>query len=366
MRKMRLFTPGPVPIEEHLRAIGAKQLPYNRTEEFTELTHEILRGLKYVFRTEGSVALLTGSGTAAMEASVMNFLGARDKALIINGGVFGQRWCDLCERHSIPHDVYTPPLGSDIDLNYLGDLVLEKRSTALLATAHETSTGHLYDIQSLGLIARNHGLFFLVDAISSICADPFHMDEWGVDAAILSTQKALALPPGMSFVAMNDRATARLAGRQPGILYFDLKNCLVNQERGQTPYTPAIGLMLQLVQRLRDIQEQTLPALTLQHKERAETFRRGLVGLPFEVFPFRSSNAITALSRKGIDASKIAEELRERFDIIVAPNAGRLKSKIFRVAHMGAQDNADLTILNAALRSVAESNAHEKPERIQI
>lgn len=366
MGKMRLFTPGPVPIEEHLRIIGAQQLPYNRTGEFSELTHKILRGLKYVFQTEGSIALMTGSGTAAMEASVLSLLGTKDKALIINGGVFGKRWCELCERYSIPHDVYTPPLGADIDLNYLEDLLLEKRSTSLLATAHETSTGHLYDIQSLGLIARNHRLLFMVDAISSICADPFHMDEWGVDVAILSTQKALALPPGMSFVGMNDRATDRLAGKHPASLYFDLKNCLLNQLRGQTPFTPAIGLMLQLHQRLRDIQEQTLQALTLQHAERAEIFRRGLVGLPYEVFPYRSSNAITALSCKGFDASKITQELRDRFNIIVAPNSGQLKTQIFRVAHMGAQDEVDLASLNEALREVAASKLHTKPKRIQI
>jgi aspartate aminotransferase-like enzyme len=356
---MRLHTPGPVPIAAHIRAIGAQQVPYNRTKEFSDFTHEIVTGLKHVFQTEGQVALVTGSGTAAMEAAVLNFLGATDRALIINGGTFGQRWCDLCELHSVPYDEYLIPLGTDIDLAHLGELLSTNRSTALLVNAHETSTGHLYDIPSLGALARSREVFFLVDAISSICADPFSMDDWQVDAAVLSTQKALALPPGMAFVAMNSRAVSRLTAQKPSSLYFNLSKCLSNQLRGQTTYTPAIGLMLQLHQRLRDILEQSLPALIRQHQLRAESFRRSLAGLPYQVFPARSSNAITALSCAAHDASQVVEMLRLHHNIIAAPNTGQLESKVFRVAHMGDHEHYDSTYLTEALRSIAFSNARK-------
>lgn len=364
MTGLRLFTPGPVPIEEHLRDIGGQQIPYHRTEAFSEFTHELLRGLEYVFQTKGSVALLTSSGTAAMEAAVLNFLSASDKVLIINGGTFGQRWCDLCDVHSVPYQEYPVPLGGDIDPTHLDTLLADHSFTALLVNAHETSTGHLYDVQGMGDTARRHDVFFIVDAIASICADPFFMDEWHVDVALLSSQKALALPPGLSFVAMNQRAIERLATRRAPTLYFNLGDYLANQKRGQLPYTPAIGLMMQLHQRLHDIQQQTLSALVRTHRERAASFRQSLDGLPFKVFPFRPSNAMTALTCDGLDASRVVEELRARHHIVVAPNSGALKAKVFRIAHMGAQTDEDLKALVTALRMVAVSTTHPPTEAV--
>jgi aspartate aminotransferase-like enzyme len=364
MEKLRLFTPGPVPLAAHIRAIGAQQPPYNRTADFSEFTHELLDGLKYVFQTEGDVALLTASGTAGMEASVLNFLNGSDKALIINGGAFGQRWCDLCDMHCVPYDEVEVPLGADVELARLSDLLREGQYTALLVNAHETTTGHLYDIAALGRLARQHGMLFMVDAISSICADQFLMDEWHVDVAILSSHKALALPPGLAFVAMSDRASARLDRGPPKSLYFNLTEYLVNQRRGQLPYTPAIGIMLQLHQRLEDIRRETLANLVLTHKQRALSFRSQIEDLPFAVLPFRSSNAITALRCEGLDAVEVVQELRDLHQIVVASSGGDLKSKVIRIAHMGAQDDRDLQRLIFALRGISAANTCTSSERL--
>lgn len=351
---LTLLTPGPVPVASHLRAIGANQPPYNRTREFSSITREILSGLQGIFQTDGAVALLTASGTAAMEAAVLNFLGASDHALVINGGTFGQRWCELCDVHSIAYDEYKLPFGADVDLSHLAELLSTRRFTALLVNAHETSTGQLYDTDAIGALTQEYGLFYIVDAISTICADPFFMDDWRIDVALLSSHKALALPPGLSFVAMNGRAMSRLENRSARrSLYFDLKDYLDNQERGQMPYTPAIGLMMQLHQRLLDIQEQTLPALVSSHRHRAETFRRAIAELPFTLLPSRSSNALTALSCIGLDASTVVEALKKRHGIVVAPSGGTLKSKLIRISHMGAQDDHDLRCLVPALKALA-------------
>ena len=352
---MRLFTPGPVPVEKHLLAIGERQPPYNRTEEFSQFTYELLGGLNYVFQTSGSVVLLTGSGTAAMEASVLCFLGAADNVLIINGGTFGQRWCDLCDVHTIAYDEYAVPAGEDIDLVQLEGLLCDHRYTALLVNAHETSSGHLYDIKAIGQITRAHGVFFMVDAISTICADSFFMDDWHVDVAILSSQKALALPPGLSFVAMNPKAKARLTGRKPVSMYFDLKAYLSNQRRGQLPFTPAISLMLQLHQRLLDIRSQTLSALVRTHRKRAESFRLSIEGLPLSLFPARSSNAMTTLVCHGPNAFETVEALRARFNIVVAPTNEKLGLNAFRISHMGAQEDGDITSLIEALKCILAS-----------
>jgi aspartate aminotransferase-like enzyme len=351
----RQFVPGPVPISPHLLAIGAQQLPYNRTESFSATTHEILTGLKKLFGTESQVAILTGSGTAAMESAVLNFINFGDRALVINGGTFGQRWVDLCETLVTCHDQLPVKLGADLDLSLLDAALTEGQYSTLLINAHETSTGHLYDIKAIGAIARRHKVLFIVDAISSVCADTFEMDNWGVDVAILSSHKALALPPGLSFVAMSENAVALLKSdrSQPKSLYFDLKNYLENQKRGQLPYTPAIGVMLQLHARLSDIHEQTLIELVSQHKMRAKSFREAIQNMSFDIFPVRSSNAITALLCRDLDAIDVAAELRDSYHLIVASSGGDLKSKIIRVSHMGDQDPADVQRLISALSEIS-------------
>ena len=165
----RLFTPGPVPIPGHLRALGSKQPPYCRTDEFSQLTHGILEGLGYVFQTAGPVMILTGSGTAAMEAVGLNFLRDDDKALVINAGTFGQRWCDLCAVQGISYEALRLEAGADLDLSSLAS-ALSKEVTVLFVTAHETSTGALFDIEAIGRMTRELGVLLVVDAISSICA----------------------------------------------------------------------------------------------------------------------------------------------------------------------------------------------------
>ncbi|MFT5855135.1 MAG: aspartate aminotransferase-like enzyme, partial [Verrucomicrobiales bacterium] len=362
-----LFTPGPVPIAPHLLDIGCTQPPYNRTEEFSAFTHEILDGLNYVFQTQGSVALLTASGTAAMEAGVLNFLNPSDRALVINGGTFGQRWCDLCAVYSIPYDELELAPGEDVDLDRLEDLLINGGYTAVMINAHETSTGQLYDLHTIGELTHRHGVFSIVDAISTVCADEFLMDDWHIDVAILSSQKALALPPGLSFVAMNQKAVDRLHRNPPRSLYFDLRDYLSNQLRGQLPYTSAIGLMLQLHQRLLDIRRESLPSLVMKHRQRAEHFRRAMATSSFEVLPSRPSNAMTALWSDSLDARHVAETLRIDHNIVVAPSGGALKSKLIRISHMGAQDDAGVATLVGALAHIVASPpaTHTTIERIR-
>ncbi len=351
----KLFTPGPVPIEKHILAIGSEQPPYNRTEEFSQFTREIIGGLQQVFQTDGSVALLTGSGTAAMEAAVLNFLDASDKVLIVNGGAFGQRWCDLCKIHSIPYEALSMEAGKDLDLLQLEEQISRNKYSAILINAHETSTGYLYDIESIGRIAKEFNLLTIVDAIGTICADPFFMDKWNVDVAILSSQKGLALPPGLSFVAMSARAVSRLNRINPKTCYLNLKDYLANQERGQLPYTPAIGILVQLHQRLLDIKRITLPILIEQHRKIATEFRDAIADLPFSQLPERQSNALTALVCEDMNALSIVHHLRHHHDIEITPNGGDLKDRVFRISHMGAQRKADILTLIKGLKEVVFS-----------
>jgi aspartate aminotransferase-like enzyme len=295
-----------------------------------------------------------------MEAAALNFLTSADNVIVVNGGTFGQRWCDLCSIHAIPYHEIKLEAGEDLNLNQLGKICSREKYTAFLINAHETSTGQLYDVQAIGRIVRDFGLLYIVDAISTICADPFQMDDWDVDVAILSSQKAIALPPGLSFVAMGPKALTRLQDNTAKTLYLNLPDYLANQQRGQLPYTPAIGLLLQLHQRLLDIQQRTLPEIVATHAQRAADFREAIIDLPFSALPSRQSNAMTALVCEGMDAVTVVHCLQSHHAIEVAPSGGALKHKLIRISHMGAQNSSDSDSIIAALTNVTHTHQIER------
>ncbi len=354
-----LFTPGPTKIHNHILELGSCQLPYNRTEKFSEFTYDIIKGLKYVFQTTGDVAILTASGTAAMEASVINFLNGEDRVLIINGGSFGQRWVDLCQLYEIKYEEMGLNLGEELSLTLLTEKLKTTHFTTLMINAHETSTGVLYDIEKIGKITRKENIFFIVDAISTICADPFFMDDWHVDVALLSSQKALALPPGLSFIALNEQAKEKMIKCEVRSLYFDLNNYLKNQERGQMPYTPAIGIFLMLHQRLADIQEIGLQAIINEHKDLANYFRTKIETMPLSIFSKASSNGLTAVQcEKNIDALDVVQQMDSQFNTYLTSNGGELKNKVFRVSHMGDQTKEEIDILIKNLSTILSPNSN--------
>jgi len=349
----RIFTPGPTPVPKHILELAAQQPPYNRTQAFSDLTFELLSGLKQLFQTSGDVVVLTSSGTGAMEASILGFLNHTDNALIINGGTFGQRWVDLCVLHKIPFEEIHLEFGKVISAEQIEEKLKESSCNVLLMTAHETATGVLHDVAEIGRIAHKNDCFFVVDAISSICADTFLMDKWFVDVAVLSSQKALALPPGLSFIALNQKAKDRLKKNRVKSYYFDLVNQLKDQERGQMPFTPAISLFVMLRQRLADILKASLDTVISEHASLARYFRSRLIELPFSILPKRSSNAMTALQcDNSLDATDLVHVLQTQYKIFVAPSGGQLRSTVFRVSHMGEQSRQDIDYLIQHLRKV--------------
>jgi len=344
--QFKIFTPGPTKISDQILKIGSQQLPYNRTQDFSALTYEIIDGLKYIFQTKEDVVILTSSGTGAMEATVLNLLGRNDHVLIINGGTFGQRWVNLCKIHNIPHDEIKLNYGESLCIDLLSSKLSDSKYTSLLINAHETSTGVLYDIESIGELTNKHQVMFIVDGISSICADPFLMDQWHVDVALLSSQKALALPPGLSFIALNEKAKEKIESIPVKSLYFDLLDYLKNQRRGQMPYTPAIGIFLMLHERLKEIRRIGLDHLILKHEKLGKIFRESIKDLPLSILPENPSNALTAVKcDERIDAIQLVQHMESKYDTYLASSGGDLKHKLFRVSHMGDQTEQDIELL---------------------
>ncbi len=340
-----IFTPGPVAMSQEVLAIGAKQTPYFRNQPFSEVTFscEALM-MKMLNAPKGSkVIFLTASGTAGMESVVMNLLTAEDKALVVNGGGFGQRFVDICAVHEIPH------LDFKVDNTNLADIEQQAPKqdfSTLIVNAHETSVGHLYDLNALGQFSKKHDLLHIVDAISMFVTDPIDMQDHNIDVVIASSQKGLGLPPGLSMVVLSPNALAKIHDVKS--LYFNFKDYLSNGERGQSPYTPAVTIMLQLQARLAQIDRDGGIEKSIENAaQMAAYFREEIKDLPLKEFSAFMPNAMTTLMPlDDKSATDIVKDMEEKYKIMICPNGGALATKVFRVSHMGhmTKDYTDVLI----------------------
>ena len=345
------FSVGPVQSDDYVREIGSCQVPYFRTPEFSEVMFENEKlVLKFAKAPKGSRAVfITGSGTASMEASVINTLAKNDKAIVVNGGSFGRRFSEILDIHKIPHDDIVLETGKALTKEHL--LPFENKGyTAFLVNVCETSTGVRYDMDLIGEFCKRNGIFLIADAVSAFLADESDMEKTGADVLMTGSQKALACPPGVSIIVLSPRALKRVENTDSGCMYLDLKRALENGERGQTPFTPAVGTLLQINARLRKIDETGgADAEVKRVGELAAYFREKIKAFPFKTVSESPSNAVTSLAPEGnLSAYTIFTVLKDEYGIWICPNGGELKDKIFRVGHIGALTKADYdTLLNA-------------------
>ena len=348
------FTVGPVMCSDTVRAIGGEQVPYFRTPEFSEmmLENEKLM-LKYAKAPEGSrVAFMTNSSTGSMEAVVMNCFTYEDKVLVIDGGSFGHRFVQLCEIHEIPHDAIQLNHGQKLTKERLYEYD-EKGYTGLLVNIDETSTGVFYDSEMLGEFCKKNNLFFVCDCVSAFLADPFDMTHCGADVMITGPQKVLACPPGVSMIVLTPRAVERVMNAKVKSLYFDLADVLKNMERGQTPFTPAVGILCQINTRLKEIEKAGgADAEIARVAGQAQDFRDKIKDLPFEFVSESPANGVTSLHPIHDDAYRIFEILKDEYGIWICPNGGDMKNTVFRVGHIGCLTHDDNTTLVNALKDM--------------
>lgn len=353
------FAVGPVMMPEDIRCIGGKQIPYFRTSEFSNIMKENETLLKELSgaENESRVVFLTGSGTAGMEMAVMNSFCEKDKVLVVNGGGFGKRFEELCKLHEIPFESIGLSQGEPLTKAHL-EKYQSKGFTGMLINMHETSTGVLYDMEIVSDFCKKNNIFLVVDAISSFLADKVVMEEWGINILIISSQKALALPPGMSFLILDRQALEKVNRMKIKSLYFRISDYLTNGERGQTPYTPAVSVLLQLNTRLKQIAEIGIENEVKRVHDLAEYFRKQVKHLPFELFTAAPSNAVTALvPLTDISAYHYFKKLEQEYNIWICPNGGELKDKIFRVGHIGNVDKKDYDRLIEALHRIVDEKS---------
>lgn len=352
------FTVGPVQSNNEVRRIGSEQVPYFRTAEFSEimLENENLI-LKFAKAPQKSRAVfITGSGTASMEASVINTLTKEDKALVVNGGSFGHRFVELLGLHDIAYDEINLKTGEALNSDHLSQYE-GKNYTVFLVNVHETSTGVHYDMNLISDFCKRNGLFLIVDAISSFLADDFDMNALGADVMIIGSQKALACHPGISIIVLSPDALIRVGKNNPKCMYLDLKNALKNAERGQTPFTPAVNILLQINARLKEIDAKGgVNSEVKRISELAAYFRKQIKEMPFEIVSDSLSNAITPLHPTTASAFDIFTILKDEYNIWICPNGGEMRDKIFRVGHIGNLDKKDYDVLIDAFKDLQVRN----------
>lgn len=351
---MKNFTVGPVQSADCVKAIGAEDVPYFRTAEFSDVMFENERLIKQFANApkDSRVAFITGSGTASMEAAVMNSFTPDDLVMVINGGSFGHRFVELCELHRIPYIEISLPMGTpatqeDLEQHY------REGVTGFIVNMHETSTGVLYDMDMIGGFCKEHNLFLVVDAISAFLADEFDMQSIGADIMISGSQKALACPPGISLIVLSPRAVDRVNNVKVKCMYFNLCDALRNGERGQTPFTPAVGTLLQINARLKEIAKAGGAETEIKRtQELAQDFRERIKDLPLEIVSQSLSNAVTPVHPTNVSAYDIFLTLKDEYGIWVCPNGGEMADKVFRVGHIGNLTIDDNTVLVNALKDM--------------
>lgn len=346
------FTVGPVQSSDKVRAIGAEQVPYFRTSEFSAVMLENESLIKKFAKAshDSRVAFMTCSGSGGMETAIMNTLTSADKALVVNGGSFGHRFVELLNLHNIPYTEITLEPGKALKPEHLAQYEAQGY-TAFLVNKHETSTGVHYDINLISDFCKRNGLFLIVDCISTFLTDEFNMAELEADVMITGSQKALACPPGIAVMCLSPRAIERINKAKCVCQYFDLKLALKNQERGQTPWTPAVGILLQINQRLKEIDAAGGVEAEISRTAYLANYFRAKVkeyDLPFEIVSESLSNAVTPLHPTTASAYEIFLKIKDEYGMWICPNGGDMADKVFRVGHIGCLTTQDYDKLIAA------------------
>ncbi|MCQ2254514.1 MAG: aminotransferase class V-fold PLP-dependent enzyme [Bacteroidaceae bacterium] len=352
------FTVGPVQSSDAVRAIGGEQVPYFRTSEFSELMLENERLIKKFAHTtdDSRVVFMTCSGSGGMETAIMNCLTRDDKALVVNGGSFGERFVELLTLHEIPFTEIKLEAGKALKPEHLAQYE-GQGYTAFLLQKHETSTGVHYDVDLVGNFCKRNNCFLIVDTISTFLCDPFDMAEIGAGVMITGSQKALACAPGIAVMALAPSALERIEKTKCCCQYLDLKLALKNMERGQTPWTPAVGILRQINVRLKEIEAMGGAEAEITRCESlAKYFRDKLVehGLPFEIISESLSNAVTPLHPTTASANDIFLKIKDEYGMWICPNGGSMKDTVFRVGHIGYLTTADYDKLIDAFLDLRE------------
>ena len=354
-----IMVPGPTNVPERVSKAMMKPMISHRGPEFRALYKGIIENLRYLFQTEGEVFVLTASGTGGVECAVSNLVNPGDKVLIPVFGLFSERMKEkIVRRGGSPLEIKLEygeaPTADQIEQS----LELEEDVKIIAIVYNETSTGvTVRDLPEIGKIAKERGLLLLVDAVSILGGDTLPVDEWNVDVCVAGSQKCLACPPGLSLISVSERAWKWIE-RTKRPFYYDLLAMRSFQDRWETPFTPAIPLFYALDEALKMIREEGLEKRFERHRVCSEAFYEAIEALGLEVFPKKEarSNTVIAFKRPtSVDGLEVRRLMRERYKVVIAGGAGKVRDLIFRIGCMGTISAPEvITTVSALEKALAD------------
>ncbi len=360
--KNYVLTPGPVPVPEFVMLEMAKPIIHHRTEEFEAIFSKATEGLKEVFMTKEEVLILASSGTGAMDAAVSNTLSKGDKALVVNGGKFGERWLKICKAYGVETVELKVEWGKAVDVTEIENHIKKDKSIkAVLIQASETSTGVEHPIKDIAKLTKNRtDILLIVDGITAVGAFPVEFDNWGIDILIGGSQKAFMMPPGLAFIVLSKKAWKFNEESDLPKFYLDLTQAHKNSLKNTSPWTPAVTLVIGLNAVLEHFKKMGLNALFKRHAILSEATIKGFEAIGLENFAEGcTSTALSVIkSPEGIDAGVIIKGLKEKYGMIVAGGQDQAKGKIFRITHMGYVDKGDIIAVIAGVEGILSELGH--------
>ena len=361
----RLRMPGPAAVPERVRAAVALPVLSHRGPEFRAILQDVTGGLRAVLGTRHHVFLLGTSGTGAMEAALVNVLSAGDAVLVVENGQFGERFSSIAEGLPVELDRLQVPWGEVPDAAAIAARVSAKRYRAVVVIHNESATGVVADLTAIGAVLRDTDTLLVVDSVSGVGGVEMRMDEWGVDVMVTASQKSLMCPPGLAVAAVSEKAM-RVIDAAQGIPRFslDFRRAKTSLDKGETPFTPPVSLILGLREALRMIDEEGLPAVLARHARLSAALRAGFEALGFAMFPVGrpfSSTVTVGVVPDGLEGSAIVRHMYARYRTVIAGQRTKLQNRVIRIGTMGfvgAEDIlADLHYLECTLRDLGRAPA---------
>jgi aspartate aminotransferase-like enzyme len=342
----RLRLPGPAAIPERVRAATALPMLSHRGPEFRGILDEVTTLMRAVLGTRQEVFLLGGSGTAGMEAALVNVLSTGDAVLVIENGQFGERFSSIAEGLPVQLDRVQIPWGQVPDAAVIAERVKAKAYRAVVVVHNESATGVVADIAAIGAVLRDSDTLLVVDSVSGVGGIEMRMDEWGADVVVTASQKCLMNPPGLVIAAVSAKGM-RVVQAAHGIprYYLDFRRAKTSLDKGETPFTPPASLILGLREALAMIEEEGLPAVLARHARLAAALRAGFEALGFAMFPSGRpfSNTVTVgIVPEGLDGGAIVRQMHANYRTVIAGQRTKLRNKVIRIGTMGSVGPGDI------------------------
>jgi aspartate aminotransferase-like enzyme len=353
--KRMLFTPGPTEIPAEVLASQSRPIPHHRTDEYRKIFLEQTKLLQEHLGTTQPVLTLSASGSGAMEAALVNILSPGDEVIAVEGGKFGERWGKIAEAYGIAVHRVKVAYGRVSTPEEIESAIAK----ALFITHSETSTGALFPVHAIAKVARMKGLLTVVDTVTSFGVYDLHFDASDLDVVVWGSQKGMMIPPGLGYVAYGPRAWAAAEKATLPKFYFNLTKARASLEKGDTPFTPAISLVIAAHAAATMLASEGRENVFLRHQRNADATRAAVAALGLPLFAEVPSNAVTAIAvPAGIDGGAVVKTMERRYGVKIAGGQDALKGKIFRLGHIGHYDTGDILRLTGAFESALSDHGH--------